>query len=191
MLLKNKSLAISCCSLIVSVISICISLFRSDYITIEWASFLIGVLSLLVTVLAIYLAVNYIYFEKRVCETINNKTDGIRSEMNKEMQLLDHTITGISITVDTIHGNYYRNEIEIALERFMIALNELSQSKHDYGIDLTMQYLYGIKLQEEKSKYPMLDITKEEKEKYVNILMRIKHKYTLDIIGFINNIKEK
>ena len=190
-LCKNATFIISLCSLTLSIIAICVVKFRTSYITIEWANFLVSVLAILVAVLAIYLAVNYFYFEKKINKSIEDKTHNIQLRIDNMMQSLDHTVTGIAITVDTIHGEYYRNEIEIALKRFMEALKELSESNHSYGIDLTMRYLYGIKIQEEKSAYPMLDITKDEKKEYISILMTIRHRYSIELIGFINNIKEK
>lgn len=190
-LCKNAALVISLCSLILSILAICIVKFRASYITIEWANFLVSILAILVAVLAIYLAINYLYFENRVNKIIEDKTQNIQLQIDNVIQSLDHTVTGIAITVDTIHGEYYRNEIEVALRRLMSALKELSESNYTYGIDLTMRYLYGIKIQEENSKYPMLDITKEEKQEYINILMTIKHEYSIELIGFINNIKDK
>lgn len=77
----NWALGLSAFALVISLISVCIAVFRSKPIEIEWASLLIAILSILVTVLITWQIYNYIHFHaeihQRVSSIVDEKVDGM------------------------------------------------------------------------------------------------------------------
>ena len=76
----KKGNVFSAIALLISISALCVSIFRSDPITIEWAEVLVGVLSILVTVLIGYQIYNAV--------SVTTKMKSIQNELRSDLDII-------------------------------------------------------------------------------------------------------
>ena len=161
---KEYSVWISGVSLLLSVIAVCVSVWRSPELSFDYQGVLVGVLSLLVTILVGFQIYNSIDVNRKMAEIEKVSRDTARIESSKSIHATKscmHTREGIE--------SYNNHFVTIAIDEFMIALQEGVLSEDNDILEQPYHYLMMI-MQGNKNGYPIL---KGEKDKYINILSSV------------------
>lgn len=161
---KEYSVWISGASLLLSVIAVCVSVWRSPELSFDYQGVLVGVLSLLVTMLVGFQIYNSIDVNRKISEIEKVSRDTARIESSKSIHATKscmHTREGIE--------SYNNHFVTIAIDEFMIALQEGVLSEDNDILEQPYHYLMMI-MQGNKDGYPIL---KGEKDKYINILSSV------------------
>lgn len=161
---KEYSILISVASLLLSVIAVCVSVWRSPELSFDYQGVLVGVLSLLVTVLVGFQIYNSVDVNRKMNEIETVSRNIARMESSKSIHATKsymHTHEGIE--------NYRRHFVTIAIDEFMIALQEGVLSEDNDMLEKPYYYLDTI-MRENKNGYPIL---KGEKDKYISILSSV------------------
>ena len=161
---KEYSVWISGVSLLLSVIAVCVSVWRSPELSFDYQGVLVGVLSLLVTILVGFQIYNSIDVNRKISEIEKVSRDTARIESSKSIHATKscmHTREGIE--------SYNNHFVTIAIDEFMIALQEGILSEDNDMLEQPYYYLMMI-MRGNKDGYPIL---KGEKDKYINILSSV------------------
>lgn len=161
---KEYSVWISGVSLLLSVIAVCVSVWRSPELSFDYQGVLVGVLSLLVTMLVGFQIYNSIDVNRKISEIEKVSRDTARIESSKSIHATKscmHTREGIEC-----YNNHF---VTIAIDEFMIALQEGILSEDNDMLEQPYHYLMMI-MRGNKDGYPIL---KGEKDKYINILSSV------------------
>lgn len=161
---KEYSVWISGVSLLLSVIAVCVSVWRSPELSFDYQGVLVGVLSLLVTMLVGFQIYNSIDVNRKISEIEKVSRDTARIESSKSIHATKscmHTREGIE--------SYNNHFVTIAIDEFMIALQEGILSEDNDMLEQPYHYLMMI-MRGNKDGYPIL---KGEKDKYINILSSV------------------
>lgn len=161
---KEYSILISVASLLLSVIAVCVSVWRSPELSFDYQGVLVGVLSLLVTVLVGFQIYNSVDVNRKMNEIETVSRNIARMESSKSIHATKsymHTHEGIE--------NYRGHFVTIAIDEFMIALQEGVLSEDNDMLEKPYYYLDTI-MRENKNGYPIL---KGEKDKYISILSSV------------------
>lgn len=161
---KEYSIWISIVSLLLSVIAVCVAVWRSPELSFDYQGVLVGVLSLLVTILVGFQIYNSIDVNRKMAEIEKVSRDTARIESSKSIHATKscmHTREGIE--------SYNNHFVTIAIDEFMIALQEGVLSEDSDMLEQPYHYLMMI-MQGNKNGYPIL---KGEKDKYINILSSV------------------
>ena len=161
---KEYSVWISGVSLLLSVIAVCVSVWRSPELSFDYQGVLVGVLSLLVTMLVGFQIYNSIDVNRKISEIEKVSRDTARIESSKSIHATKscmHTREGIE--------SYNNHFVTIAIDEFMIALQEGILSEDNDMLEQPYHYLMMI-MRGNKDGYP---IWKGEKDKYINILSSV------------------
>lgn len=161
---KEYSVWISGVSLLLSVIAVCVSVWRSPELSFDYQGVLVGVLSLLVTMLVGFQIYNSIDVNRKISEIEKVSRDTARIESSKSIHAAKscmHTREGIE--------SYNNHFVTIAIDEFMIALQEGILSEDNDMLEQPYHYLMMI-MRGNKDGYPIL---KGEKDKYINILSSV------------------
>ena len=188
---ENWALGLSAIALVISLISVCIAVFRSKPIEIEWASLLIAILSVLVTVLITWQIYNYIHFHAEIHQKgsiiVDEKVNGMLHDEKVNGML--HAIKGYAI------GHFctalFCKGDEKSLDEAFEALTEVCKSNgvdtsgeiNDFVIRRILQIIQDIK----SSNNGQLRILDGRKNHYLSILRQIRHEDKDDIIQDIKN----
>lgn len=155
---------ISITSLLLSVIAVCVAVWRSPELSFDYQGVLVGVLSLLVTILVGFQIYNSIDVNRKMAEIEKVSRDTARIESSKSIHATKscmHTREGIE--------SYNNHFVTIAIDEFMIALQEGILSEDNDMLEQPYHYLMMI-MRGNKDGYPIL---KGEKDKYINILSSV------------------
>lgn len=161
---KEYSIWISIVSLLLSVIAVCVAVWRSPELSFDYQGVLVGVLSLLVTMLVGFQIYNSIDVNRKMAEIEKVSRDTARIESSKSIHATKsciHTREGIE--------SYNNHFVTIAIDEFMIALQEGVLSEDNDILEQPYHYLMRI-MHGNKDGYPIL---KGEKDKYINILSSV------------------
>ena len=178
----NWALGLSAIALVISLISVCIAVFRSKPIEIEWASLLIAILSVLVTVLITWQIYNYIHFHAEIHQKVSIIVD---EKVNGMLHAIKGYAIGHFCTALFCKGD------EKSLDEAFEALTEVCKSNgvdtsgeiNDFVIRIILQIIQDIN----SSNNGQLRILDGRKNHYLSILRQIRHEDKDDIIQDIKN----
>lgn len=145
-------------------IAVCVAVWRSPELSFDYQGVLVGVLSLLVTILVGFQIYNSIDVNRKMAEIEKVSRDTARIESSKSIHATKscmHTREGIE--------SYNNHFVTIAIDEFMIALQEGVLSEDNDMLEQPYHYLMMI-MRGNKDGYPIL---KGEKDKYINILSSV------------------
>jgi hypothetical protein len=108
-------------ALAVSVISLCISLFRSEPVTVDWAGVLVGALSIMIMILLGWQVVSSLTFEKRVGGKIRDVAADLKSEVEKAKHE-SIIYSSSSILYSSAHNLVVSGDYELAMRVLTYAI---------------------------------------------------------------------
>lgn len=158
---------------------------------------LVGVLAVLVTVLALFLAVNYIVLEKRIQSNMNKEISEMKRNFEKEIALvkseLNEQINDMNCAVRAYFtyansGNFIVSSRHGRLMGCLDGLKEEAKSKQKHSLNtIISQFMSLIPILEDKEKY-LPDDTKKE---YLKIIKWTEHPDIDTIYDFVYNLPEE
>lgn len=186
---ENASLTMSFVALMISAISIGISLFRSKPMEIEWASFLVAILSILVTLLIGWQISNYIHFYadiERKMESITN--DKIAKMFNAvkgyagghfctalfcrgDMRSLDNAFHALEEVIASENIDYSGEILDFVMKRILKIISDIKGNGGEVlfiGPGKKNHYLYILKKVEHENKEEIVENIKQLQEKQVS-----------------------
>lgn len=164
---KVLSVWISLLSLLLSVIAVCVAVWRSPELGFDYQGVLVGVLSLLVTVLIGWQICNFMYINKKV-----SSIDKIAKEVTKEaIDSYGHSVKSFVLTLDS-NDLRKRNLTEYAIDNYIKAIEEGLKGIDEDGILLPLGYLELLIHDNEGS----IQILKGKRHFYIEVLSRLRYK---------------
>jgi len=103
-------------ALVLSIIAVCRSFYRTTDLDIDYMGIIIGILAILVTVLAtwnIYSAIDANGKIKDFQKIIDNNTSFLNSELNGFQKVIDDHTQSMNVRMEDIHKNVYRTQASI------------------------------------------------------------------------------
>ncbi|MCS2403773.1 hypothetical protein INE81_03407 [Bacteroides salyersiae] len=184
----KKITILSFLSLAISVLALGLSICEHRDLCIDMASFLVGIVSISVAVLAILQAINYFIFEDRIHKKIKAIEDK-NEEVIKAMRYdYDQCITGVIISTETL--DYYRRNIyDKAFDNFIEALAHVNNSSIKYSQDFIIEYINRIVEDEKKYEVPTIKLSEFEKKSAIDIISKVDNIHKANIISFIEGLK--
>lgn len=182
-------------AIILSIIAIIIATIRCEPITLDWMGVLVGILSLLVTILLGWQIYNALRIEHQI-KNFENKIEDKIQEIEKNIQHLpkdySHVLRGVmmyqSLSIGTSNSAYI---IMIAMDAIHEMLNCSDISVRSFAIDEILEAVYILY---EKNKETLgqkglekFQIYKGKKAKYIYDLNKIDNMY----VGYIKDAIEK
>ena len=185
---ENWILTVSSIALIISVIAIFISFLRSRPMEVEWANFLIAILSILVTLLIGWQISNYITFYKDIERKMGKITD---EKISKMLHAIKGYAIGHFCTVLFCRGDSQSlDEAFNALEEVMASENiDSSGEILDFVVTRILKIIKDIKSNNNNNE--ILYIIHGKKNHYLNILKKVEHKDKDEIVEYIKESQEK
>lgn len=168
---------------VVSLACLCVAMVKKSPMSFDWMSILVGILSLLVTILIGWQIFNFIYIKDEVKEQINSN---IENSFNDLIPILK----GMMVLGDS--KSFYSGNMTQALDDNMIALESVFQSKNskliEPAVNVIMCNLYEIKKDMEACNKIM--IFKDQKPRYSELLKKTEHYYTSELISLLSKATE-
>ena len=166
--MKNNSAVAWCAVLaIISVVSAISTTFvKPKFISVDLMAALVGVLSLLVTVLAVFLALNYLMLENRIKREVQEEITKIKSDMEKQMNDINCAVQAYftyansgDFIVTSFHGRLIgcleglkiesksqgKHAVDTIFKEFMNLISNLSKEESYLPIGTKSEYLSIIK----------------------------------------------
>lgn len=175
---------LSISAIICSIVAICVSLPSAQELEMDYLGVIIGILSLLVTMLIGWQIYNAITIEKKIKdETENLKreiSDYIESDNGKRDALSMYVLGLTHARIALIENDY-----EDAFACFINALD--SVNKIDENEEFIEQALRGVHAmtKEAVEKNILIPINVDRKDEYIETLRRIKDKRAIEMINYI------
>lgn len=185
---ENWILIVSSIALVISVIAICISLLRSQPLEVEWANFLVAILSILVTLLIGWQISNYITFYKDIEHKMEKITD---EKISKMLHAIKAYAIGHFCTVLFCRGDSQSlDEAFNALEEVITSENiDSSGEILDFVVTRILKIITDIK--SDNNNNGILYIIHGKRNRYLNILRKVEHKDKDEITEYIKDSQEK
>lgn len=164
---NNWAVAICAVLAIISVGSaISTTFIKPKFISVDLMAALVGVLSLLVTVLAVFLALNYLMLENRIKREVQEEITRIKSDMEKQMNDINCAVQAYftyansgDFIVSSLHGRLIgcldglkiesksqkKHAVDTILKEFMDLIPNLSEEESYLPIGTKSEYLSFIK----------------------------------------------
>lgn len=182
---ENLSLLLSIISSVISIISICIAAYRSPELGFDYMGIIVGILSLLVTILIGWQIYNFIYSREEINKAIKNI---ITEYLNQFYHAINGKIIARLATVVS-HVHDVRT-----FHNCFIALDELLKSENIDTNNYILNYIIAelkLGMKQLKDKHDgELVIWEGKKKYYIDVLNRIDHEDKFEIIDAISNAKE-
>lgn len=163
---KELSIWISAVSLLLSVAAVCVAFLRSEPIQVEWASLLVGVLSVLVTAALGWQIYNAVYISRKV-ETIDKTA---RSITKAEIEAYGHSVKAFVLTLNSINL-YANNMAKWAVDNYIKALDEGLKGTDPDGVLLPLGYLENI-IRDNKG---YIELLPGRRHYYLSVVSRIEN----------------
>jgi len=196
----RKNLAIAICGIFAIIcVGSAIGMYyvKTVPMEIDLMAALVGVLAVLVTVLALFLAVNYIVLEKRIQSNMNKEISEMKRNFEKEIALvkseLNEQINDMNCAVRAYFtyansGNFIVSSRHGRLMGCLDGLKEEAKSKQKHSLNtIISQFMSLIPILEDKEKY-LPDDTKKE---YLKIIKWTEHPDIDTIYDFVYNLPEE
>ena len=161
---KYISIISSITALILSAIAVCVAAWRSPELGFDYQGVIVGVLSLLVTVLVGFQIYNYISITKKV-STIEETALRITT---LEIEKYGHSVKAFVLTLNSI-GLYIRNISEYSVDNYIKAIEEGLKGTDPDGVLLPLGYLENII----KDNNGYIELLPGKKHYYLSVLSRI------------------
>lgn len=177
---------ISIIALLFSIASFCIACVRCETMEINLVGVLAGILSLPVAVLAIFQAINYFVFEKRIKSLVDSRVVEVNNNMQSESNSLTHAMNAFFMYLNgreglatSLHGHFIG---------CLDGLLEDSVSEHNYATDAIMeQLIYFTGKLNDSEKY----VSSLKKSDYLRMLANSKHSKAKEAFDFVCKCVEK
>ena len=127
---NNASLTISVISLVVSLISVSCVLLRCEPMTMDWMGMLVGILSLLVTILIGWQIYNVLQVEKKIHDVLGNAIGETTKKMLIKTEESKEEAIGTSL-FNLGQAMFYNGFYIHALDNFIKALGAIRKSSMD------------------------------------------------------------
>lgn len=196
----RKNLAIAICGIFAIIcVGSAIGMYyvKTEPMEIDLMAALVGVLAVLVTVLALFLAVNYIVLEKRIQSNMNEEISEMKRNFEKEIALvkseLNEQINDMNCAVRAYFtyansGNFIVSSRHGRLMGCLDGLKEEAKSKQKHSLNtIISQFMTLIPILEDREKY-LPDGTKKE---YLKIIKWTEHPDIEAIYDFVYNLPEE
>lgn len=152
----------------------------------DYIGAIVGVLSLLVTVIAIFLAINYVVIEKRIKNDIEKDIACIKEDFKQQANDLNYAVKAYFIY--SLSGNYLVLSRHSQLIGILDSLNEEVHSKHKYAANLLIDVFIALtKVLNKNDCY----IPIGSKRKYLSMLKGFDHPKIDMIYDFVSKLEEK
>lgn len=182
----KKDLSVTIC-FIASIICIgsliTVAFYKTEPMKLDLMSSLVGILSLLVTVLIGWQIFNFIYIKDEVKKLI-------RTQVEDSFNDLEPILKGM-ITLG-VSKAFFAGEMVQAMDDNFIALESILKSRNskliEIALDVIMNNLYRIKRDMEASK--KFEVFRDQKPKYISLIRKTDHFYKDELISFIEKCKE-
>lgn len=187
-IMKN-SLAVAICSVLAVICigcAISTAFVKSEFISIDLMAALVGVLSLLVTVLAVFLAINYILLERRILDNVNKKIGQIKSDVDNQVHDMNCAVKAYFTYADS--GEFIVSSLHGRLVGCLKSLKIESESQNRYALDVIIKEFVNLipSLDENESYLPL-----GTKKDYLSMLRKIDHPQIDDIYSFVSSLPEQ
>lgn len=183
---ENISLTISFVALMVSAISICVSLFRSKPMEVEWASLLVAILSILVTLLIGWQISNYIHFYADIERKMENITN---DKIAKMLNAVKGYAGGHFCTALFCKGDTHSLDSAFHALEEVIASENIDSSGEI--LDFVMKRILKIIRDIKGDGNGILFIVSGKKNHYLHILKKVEHENKEEIIESIKQAQDK
>ncbi len=157
----NINIFVSCVSLIVSVLAVCIAAYRTPALSFDYQGVLVGTLSLLVTVLIGWQVINYFMVEKRT-----------RSYAKKLVEKYSHSVNCYAVALTAVTA-YERNVTEAGIDVSISAIKEGLKGYDMTALALPMSHLLHLAKDCKARKYEAR-IRKGKRMEYIKVLSNVK-----------------
>lgn len=176
----NGKLTLLCClSLLLSLISLSLTLYSSFNSSPDNYSFLVSVLTFLVTMLIGWQIYNAVEINKKV-DNINKVAERAAYNENK---LYNHTTKAVVYYITAIDYDKRNNDTAKAIDGLFNCINEALYGKFQFPIEMAMDYLLAMDKED-------FFIYHGKKEEYKRILYNINNEKSESLIKKIQNAYE-
>jgi len=171
--MKKVAAIVSVIAIVISVVSICLVIFRIEPITYDWMGILVGVLSILVMILIGFQIHNVIDFKESVKEVKSLKTDikileySIKEDMKTIHLLTNHNISKIYYMLST---KDYRNIQYEYLYYSLVSIMYASDIRDIATCNSIVKVMLEVIVSPENVK-----LSKEQKNTIFNFVSNVKH----------------
>lgn len=181
----KKIYYLSAVSFLFSIIAICLVCIRCKPMTIDLVGLLATIVSVPVAILAVFQAINYFIFEKKMNEKIDTKVEEMKRIIQEEADSLQHTAKSYFLTLSS--GEDIVANFNGLLDGYLTALVEDCKGVRKYASNSIIEEIRDI--------MPRLDereqsVQKGKKEEYLEVLYSLDYKKTKDIYEFVLKCKE-
>lgn len=177
-------------ALFLSIIAVAISVgcyfTKTEPISYDYMSILVGVLSLLVTTLIGWQIYNVIYIDSKINKSLKRAIDDQCEIIDKRTKSAKDEAIGTSL-FNVGQAMFYNKFYDLALDNYIKAINAIYNSQMNNKEAHVEKCFEKIKLTIEKIEIQPNKYTVDEKAlvSYINLLLPIKDERIIDIIGFI------
>lgn len=204
---ENKTIWLKCCKywkksipvvcVIICIGCLCVAFVKKSPMSFDLMSALVGVLSTLVTVLAVFLAINYFVFENRIKEyvrivvgdierKVDSEAGSIKAEIESQINDIDHSVKAHFFYADS--GDFYVHSRHGRLIGCLNGLKEEETSKRKYALNSIMEkFVSLIPNLNENEKY----LPANTKKDYLNAIKFIDHPDIDTIYDFVYTLREE
>lgn len=188
------------CVLVLSIVSVVLSVtavVRCEPMDFDAVALLASIISIPVAVLAIFLAINYLVFEKKMKEyvkntvddlerRVNSETGTIKAELESQVEDITHAVKSYFIYANS--GSFIVSSMHSRLIGCLDGLKEEEVSKRKYALDAIMEEFVTLipKLRESECYLPI-----GTKQEYLNAIRHINHPDINTILDFVCRLNEK
>lgn len=193
---------LSIAAIICSVVAICVSLPSVPELGIDYIGVIVGILSLLVTMLIGWQIYNVITIDKKIdgkIEQVSNYLSNNIKEINKEtlehiQKKNDQMEEYILVSFDLMRSEYFsiNKKYKSALFSYLRVISQLSESTSEEKlsmIDLCFEKIKEIYSFTNKDMFKSLN--DEDRAFYIKSLLKIDHEMALDIILLLRESQNK
>lgn len=178
---KEFSIWLSLVSLVLSVVATCVAVWRSPDLGFDYQGVLVGVVSLLVTVLIGW----QIYSSVEIVKRIDNIEPYVTCIAKKEIEKQKLAVLSIALSLKAINLRD-KNQDSAAIDSFINAISMAQKCEWEDALIISIGELYELVLGD-VYKPP---IFKGKRIEYIRILSKLEDKKAEKLIEFVYNAKE-
>lgn len=186
------SLGLSIIAVIISTLSLCAAFYRTPALGIDYQGIIVGILSLLITILIGWQIYNVICIDSKIKSSLKKAIDDQYKIIDKRTEAAKEEAVGTSL-FNVGQAMFYNKFYDLALDNYIKAVNAIYNSEMDNKEAHVEKCFEKIMLTIEKIKIQSYRYTLNENSltSYINLLLPIKDERIIDIIGFIKGVKRK
>lgn len=186
------SLGLSIIAVIISTLSLCAAFYRTPTLGIDYQGIIVGILSLLITILIGWQIYNVICIDSKIKSSLKKAIDDQYKIIDKRTEAAKEEAVGTSL-FNVGQAMFYNKFYDLALDNYIKAVNAIYNSEMDNKEAHVEKCFEKIMLTIEKIKIQSYRYTLNENSltSYINLLLPIKDERIIDIIGFIKGVKRK